>query len=234
MVKEGLSSEILHYELNINFLLSTTPAMCLNQVNLSTDAAQSSVGSNLMPIEEPMNSRAPRASYGPLVVASSIYFTPQRNSFVYVYPPPMISELLSTIEAYGLPKKTYLDPFYSNPDDVPYGPREYAGLVYHLQGDANRLSTLEEWQTNTLDPLSTGDKSRIISPGGWEYSSCPPSRRQINVWLKDNPPVVGKRAEMRSQVGFSRNCLYAILDLFDSLDRRAHSGKLVWAEIGSS
>lgn len=234
MVREGLSSEILHYELKINFLPSTTPAMCPDQVNFSTDAPQSSVGSNLMPIEEPTNSRAPRASYGPLVVASAIYLTPKRNSFVYVYPPPTTSELLSTIEAYGLPKKIYRDPFYSNPGDVPYRPREYAGLVYHLKGDANRLSTLEGWQTNTLDPLSTGDKPRIISPGGWEFSGCPPSRRRIKVWLKDNPPTVGKRAKMRSQVSFSRNCLYAILDLFYSLDRRAHSRKLIWAEISSS
>ena len=154
-----------------------------------------------------MGSRVPRASYGPSVVGFPTYPTPPQNSFVYVYPPPTIPELLSTIEDYGLPRKIYRDPFYSNADDIPCRPREYAGLVYHLQGDDSRLKTLEEWETKTFDPLATGDKSSVLSPGGWEYSNCPPSRRQTMVWLKDNPPIEDKRAKMRSQVCWSGNCL---------------------------
>ncbi|KAL4069612.1 hypothetical protein V8B97DRAFT_2024397 [Scleroderma yunnanense] len=149
-----------------------------------------------------VNSRVPRASYGASMVTSSYYPTPQRNSFVYVSPPPTISELLNTIEDHGLPRKMYRDPFYSKAEDVPYRPREYAGLVYHLKGDVSELGTLEEWQSKVFVPLATGDKSPLICPWGWEYLSCPPSRRQIKMWLKDNPPTVGKRTsqvEWRTQ-----------------------------------
>jgi hypothetical protein len=44
-----------------------------------------------------------------------------------------------------LPIQVCHDPFYSKKADALDGPREYAGLVYHLTGDEG-LDALKEWQ----------------------------------------------------------------------------------------
>jgi len=116
-----------------------------------------------------------------------------KNAYVYAIAPPPASELLSSLESYGLPSRVYQDPHYSKAEDVPERPWEFAGLVYRLKkGDG--LSVLEDWgSSSTTEPLekraSTEDRNIFedrfdrTGVGGWEYASTPPSVREVRGWL---------------------------------------------------
>ncbi|KAI9569796.1 hypothetical protein HD554DRAFT_2087438 [Boletus coccyginus] len=138
----------------------------------------------------------PRASYNSQPGSQSSARPSKGRIFVYAPPPPSTSELLSTLEHFGLPRRIYRDPFYSKKADVPDGPREYAGLVYRLKGRG--LDTLEEWQASENHVPSSSKASAPCS--GWEYASTPPSVRQVKKWLEENPLMPNKPATDNSQI----------------------------------
>ncbi|OCH96164.1 hypothetical protein OBBRIDRAFT_816122 [Obba rivulosa] len=119
---------------------------------------------------------------------------PNANGYLYKLPPPSATELLGSIESYGLPSKIYQAPYYSKENDAPEHSREYAGLVFHLKG-GNGLATLDEWKTGSDDfnvPLNaysfgSGGQLDRSSVYGWEYAGLPPSARQMRLWLNDHP-----------------------------------------------
>ena len=133
-----------------------------------------------------------------------------KNAFTYAIAPPPASELLSSLESYGLPSKIYQDPHYSRAEDVPERPWEFAGLVYRLKkGDG--LSALEEWEpSSTTAPLAKSafaedwnvfqDRFDRTGVGGWEYASTPPSVREVRRWLTSTTQAqVCQKPQVRSQ-----------------------------------
>ncbi|KAF8846392.1 hypothetical protein BDN67DRAFT_940224 [Paxillus ammoniavirescens] len=142
----------------------------------------------------------PRASYSSLT--GSLTFSPPSRgvSFAYAHIPPSTSELLGALEGFGLPSKIYRDPFYSKKADIPDGPREYAGLVYHLRG-GDGLDVLEEWQSSENCQVTVAKlQSLSMRFDGWEIACSPPSVRQVRKWLDENPAECVRKARMRSQI----------------------------------
>jgi DNA polymerase zeta len=123
------------------------------------------------------------------------------TAFVFAVPPPCSSELLRTIEMYGIPRRVYRNPYYSKHADAPEHPREYAGLLYHLKGGEG-LNTLDQWKSHGSQ-LHTGRNARRLKgtyfSWGWEYAALPPSKNQVKKWLKENPVQLTARAKMYSQ-----------------------------------
>jgi DNA polymerase zeta len=135
-----------------------------------------------------------------------------KNAFIYAIAPPPASELLSSLESYGLPSKVYQDPHYSKAEDVPERPWEFAGLVYRLKkGDG--LSALETWEpSSTAGPLAENapvedrnvfeDRFDRTGVGGWEYASAPPSVREVRGWLESVAKArLCEKPQARSQAG---------------------------------
>jgi DNA polymerase zeta len=139
----------------------------------------------------------PRVSFSRYIPPTSS----QTTAFVFAVPPPSSSELLRTIETYGVPRRVYRDPYYSKRADVPEHPREYAGLLYHLKGEG--LDTLDQWKSHESQ-LHTGRNARRLKgtylSWGWEYAAVPPSKTRVKQWLKENPVQLTTRAKMYSQV----------------------------------
>jgi DNA polymerase zeta len=145
------------------------------------------------------------------------------NAYIYVISPPSISELIGTLDEFTIPNKIYRDAYYSNEIDAPDNPREYAGLLYHLNG-GDGLSTLDEWGGGqsyvgmSNANLRSKSKARAMTQcdhtpsGGWEYASCPPSHREVKKWLtSDASRRLLKKSEIPSQVGSFRNPTHVIL-----------------------
>ncbi|PSS37734.1 hypothetical protein PHLCEN_2v427 [Hermanssonia centrifuga] len=104
--------------------------------------------------------------------------------YTYAATPPSVSELLSSLQAHGIPTKIYQDPWYSIESDAPEHPREYAGLVYHLKGGTG-TSILKEW-SSTEDTTQKDIKLHPDGISGWEYASAPPSTKEVRRWLEFN------------------------------------------------
>jgi DNA polymerase zeta len=138
----------------------------------------------------------PRASFSRHIPPTSSPTT----AFVFAVPPPCSSELLRTIEMYGIPRRVYRNPYYSKRADAPEHPREYAGLLYHLKGGEG-LNTLDQWKSHGSQ-LHTGRTRRwkgTYLSWGWEYAALPPSKKQVKKWLKENPVQLTTRAKVYSQ-----------------------------------
>lgn len=130
----------------------------------------------------------------------------QSRSFTYSQRPPTTAELLATLDYHGIPNKIYQDPFYSNEEDAPDHPREYAGLVYHLKGGVG-IGVLEDWVGHDrAEPASrSAIKNALIY--GWEYAGSPPSVKQTRRWLENNPfTEPSRKRKNTSQVCSSAKC----------------------------
>lgn len=144
----------------------------------------------------------PRASYKSQLESQPSTRLSKGRIVLYTPPPPSTSELLGTLEQFGLQARIYRDPFYSKKADVPDGPREYAGLVYRLKGGGG-FGSLEEWQANESHIRSASKATRLSVPcSGWEYASTPPSVREVKKWLEENPLKPGRPVTDNSQVAF--------------------------------
>ena len=114
-------------------------------------------------------------------------------------------ELVSTADDHNIPNKVYQEAYYSKEADAPDHAREYAGVLFRIPGGTG-LSALEEWVRQDKIPMPGMPKRkkgplrlpRVIGIDGWEYSRCPPSRREIQNWLVENPAPMetGKRKVM--------------------------------------
>ncbi|KAG6899937.1 hypothetical protein C0993_005137 [Termitomyces sp. T159_Od127] len=126
--------------------------------------------------------------------------TASLNQYKYSLAPPSLSILRGTMDDHGLHLKVYQSPYYSSLHDIPERPKEYAGLVYHIKG-GHGITHLHAWVDD-----GNSDAFDVLLPSspvlcGWEYSSSPPSNKEIRRWLiEDEKATCSKNLKLRSQV----------------------------------
>lgn len=157
------------------------------------------------------------ALIAPTAVHSSSSFptsmSTNANAYVYAISPPSISELVGSLDEFAIPNKIYREAYYSNESDALDKPREYAGLLYRLNGGEG-LSTLDDWGgVQSLGDmghakLETNGKGTAVrqcmqtTSAGWEYADSPPSHREVKKWLTtDAGKRLLKTSKVPSQVG---------------------------------
>ncbi|KAG1749999.1 uncharacterized protein EDB91DRAFT_1309620 [Suillus paluster] len=157
--------------------------------------ANAIVGHSSQRNEQPNLPRASFSRHIPLTSSSTTAFT-------FAVSPPSSSELLRTIETYGVLRRVYRNPYYSRRADASEHPREYAGLLYHLKGGEG-LDTLDQWKSHGSQ-LHMGRDARpsksTYMTWGWEYAALPPSKTQVKKWLKENPVQLSTKAKLHSQI----------------------------------
>ncbi|KAI9715895.1 MAG: hypothetical protein M1812_005715 [Candelaria pacifica] len=112
---------------------------------------------------------------------------------------PEANLLTSTLLPSGLPSVIYQDAYYSDEKDVPERPREYAGREFKLE--SNTVSYLPEFNSLGTSPTSTGERTGIVVDKrkeekafsrrrrgcmlqSWEIEALPPSKAEVQNWLK--------------------------------------------------
>ena len=142
------------------------------------------------------------------------YTSTPANHKVYEYAlnSPSVQELVATTDDHGIPSKVYQEVYYSKEADAPDHAKEYAGILFRIRGGTG-LSALEEWVGEDKTPIpgllkrqkGPSRLPKIVGIGGWEYAQCPPSRREIQSWLIENPIPIGtvkRKAVLASQVNY--------------------------------
>jgi DNA polymerase zeta len=116
--------------------------------------------------------------------------------------PPTVTEVLDTMQSYGLPDVIHQDAFYSMEKDVPPRMREYAGREFRLEG--NTLPFLPGFDPTGQSPATFGLKPengfaerrkadsmryerrrRQCSLKTWELAEPAPSYEEVNRWWED-------------------------------------------------
>lgn len=117
--------------------------------------------------------------------------------FVLHSQPPTAQEVLSTMQTYGLPDVIYRDAFYSQDEDVPRRPREYAGKEYRLGSDT--LPYLPDFDPKGESPATYGIKPEqgpdlaglelsykeqrmACTLRTWEIATPPPAFQEVSQW----------------------------------------------------
>ena len=96
-------------------------------------------------------------------------------------PPPTSAQLINSIESFGKSRVVYVDPFFSDPADVPPKAREYAGRRFRLRGNTIKFfSAFEHWTKREPVVLS----ARGSGTGSWEWAGRPPNVKETREWLR--------------------------------------------------
>ncbi|KAJ6575123.1 hypothetical protein B0H19DRAFT_1127258 [Mycena capillaripes] len=121
------------------------------------------------------------------------------NRYEYALAPPSVSRLLETVEAAGIPRKIYRQPFYSDSNDTPDKPREYGGFLYRVKGNEDALQHLDDWEEHDALPATNAFASLSLPySSGWEYGGgSPPSVRQIKKYLASEETRVPSKKPQR-------------------------------------
>lgn len=126
--------------------------------------------------------------------------------------PPTASEVCSTMKGFGLPDAVYQDAYYSNEDDVPPRPVEFAGREFRLR--SNALPFLPEFNpTGAAAPetepglgaaanaLTDAQRRRICTFRSWEIGAPPPTYDEVDSWWKEKIRMRREREEARERRG---------------------------------
>jgi hypothetical protein len=129
----------------------------------------------------------------------------------YHAPCPSTEKLLASLSDFDLPMKTYKDPFYSDPNDVPNRKREYAGRQYTVLGSS--LSFVKEFEHAIKSFGTAGLLSGKSFPHipTWEFATPPPKLSDLR-----------KTPIRKSEASYLSFC-DQIPTLIDFLDHFLHS-----------
>lgn len=122
--------------------------------------------------------------------------------------PPTLRDVVGTFEAYGLDAVEYVDPYYSNPADVPPKPKQFAGRRFLLK--SNTAADLPEFESElgTATPwLKTKRLQLTRAEAGWEYIPSPSSWRAVSAYCEEedrkrNAPSQLVRPTQKNKYGF--------------------------------
>lgn len=125
---------------------------------------------------------------------------PQRQRiFCFQTPSPSTAEVLSTLNDDFRPPVIYKDAYYSNENDVPERPREYAGREFKLESDT--IPFLPDFDPTGMSPAMFGEKTPVVldrvaqedddcvrrrkcSLRVWEIAETPPTYQEVLDWLQ--------------------------------------------------
>jgi DNA polymerase zeta len=160
----------------------------------------SSIGMSRSPYESPVVPSRPQ-----------LWWTGSTTMFFIGNGPPSATEVCSTMQSYGLPDVIYQDAFYSNDNDVPPRPREYAGREYRLGG--NTIPYLPIFDPTGQSPATFGIKPESgpdlaemelayrkqqsrCTLRSWEIANPPPTLAEVKEWWAE-------KKKRRNQRGLS-------------------------------
>ncbi|KAL2260191.1 hypothetical protein VTK26DRAFT_5878 [Humicola hyalothermophila] len=120
--------------------------------------------------------------------------------FLISKPPPSSEEVCATMDSYGLPDVIYQDAYYSNDNDVPPRPREYAGREYRIDG--NSVPYLPDFDATGQSQAALGVKPESgpnlaemelayeqqqdrCTLKSWEIAEPPPTFAEVSKWWKE-------------------------------------------------
>ncbi|KAJ4486146.1 hypothetical protein J3R30DRAFT_3444599 [Lentinula aciculospora] len=171
-----------------------------------------------------------KAAISQTVWSRAKILTPSKHTYLYSNPPPSTSQLLSTVEDFGLKSMIYRAPFYSDERDAPPRPREYAGLVYNLKGGEG-ITHLDNWVSEHDSQDTTNNPSSSViqvdpNVGGWEYAGVPPSATEVRKWLRSlegelKPTQIASRTQIQGPTQVNKYGLKASPMKMDGSTSRA-------------
>lgn len=130
----------------------------------------------------------------------SFEFAPGTSPCIFRVTGPSANEVVSTLQDHGRPSVVYQKPHYSDENDVPERPRQYAGREFRLESDT--LHYLPEFDSSASIPAMFGEQyftsfdrehqasidqkmRESCTARVWELAAVPPSRSEVIEWFEN-------------------------------------------------
>ncbi|MCJ1385710.1 DNA polymerase zeta [Xylographa soralifera] len=152
----------------------------------------------------------------PSMVHKTFNISFSQRIFIFASFPPGMSEVSSMMQIAKAPSAVYQDAFYSNEEDVPERPREYAGREFKL--GSITASYLPNFDATGKSLASLGEKSgvfidryidekrfrrlrRACTIRSWEIGEPPPTWLEIHRWIVADKFSTSPQAQSLQQRG---------------------------------
>ncbi|APA07252.1 hypothetical protein sscle_02g020220 [Sclerotinia sclerotiorum 1980 UF-70] len=125
-------------------------------------------------------------------------------------PPPSAQYISSTMSNFNIPTVLYQDAFYSNEEDVPERPREWAGREFKL--GSTSLPFLPDFDPSATSDATFGLRSVVLSDKTkdeeiyhhrrrecslrvWTFAETPPTYADVHCWARNETLRQGNKSE---------------------------------------
>ncbi|ORE18622.1 ribonuclease H-like protein [Rhizopus microsporus] len=112
---------------------------------------------------------------------TQIAHKPAQMEFVYVHPPPTITEEDPIMK--NIPNVIYKEPFYSKLSDVPTYPTSFNGQEFKLK--CNTINSLKEFKSRYFHMRQKRNEASKVTIRHWAPTNPPPSFKEVQAWLED-------------------------------------------------
>ncbi|KAI3478274.1 hypothetical protein L1887_59798 [Cichorium endivia] len=125
--------------------------------------------------------------------------SPQSNSrkrlFTFHEPSPSTRTVVETFSLFSVARTLHPEPFFSDPQDLPARPREYAGRMFQFQSRTlPYLRPFEHWHKSSTDEAS---KQAIPRKLYWQFGPPPPTMLEARAWRQKEKIVEKQRSKNR-------------------------------------
>ncbi|ETS63148.1 hypothetical protein PaG_02928 [Moesziomyces aphidis] len=125
--------------------------------------------------------------------------SPQSNSrkrlFTFHEPSPSTGTVVETFSLFSVARTLHPEPFFSDPQDLPARPREYAGRMFQFQSRTlPYLRPFEHWHKSSTDEAS---KQAIPRRLYWQFGPPPPTMLEARAWRQKEKIVEKQRSKNR-------------------------------------
>lgn len=145
---------------------------------------------------------------------------PQHHIQCFWQVPPSHADVETSMFSLGLPPVIYQDAYYSDEKDVPERARDYAGRGFKLE--SNTVPYLAAFDPTGTSAATFGEKPAIVIDGAkeeiaherrrrccglrnWEILEAPPTRVEVEHWLKGAPAPAGKDPSLEPKASAKTN-----------------------------
>ncbi|GAC92644.1 hypothetical protein PHSY_000198 [Pseudozyma hubeiensis SY62] len=138
-------------------------------------------------------SKTRRPEMLPLLPSSA----PRKRLIAFHEPAPSLRTVVETFPLFSIVRQVHPEPFFSDPNDIPTRPREYAGRMFQFQSRTLPfLRTFEHWNQSGEPAPSTqpGKPPRRLH---WQFGPPPPTVLEARAWRQKEKVVEKQRSKRR-------------------------------------
>ncbi|SPO23464.1 probable catalytic subunit of DNA polymerase zeta UPR-1 [Ustilago trichophora] len=120
-----------------------------------------------------------------------------KRLFTFHEPAPSIRTVVETFPLFSIVRQVHPEPFFSDPNDVPARPREYAGRMFQFQSRTlPYLLSFEHWHPSPSNAVSQSSKPPPRRPY-WQFGPPPPTMLEARAWRQKEKIVEKQRSKRR-------------------------------------
>lgn len=110
---------------------------------------------------------------------------------------PSLRDVVGTFPLFSIARQIHLEPFFSNPSDLPARPREYAGRMFHFQSHSlPYLRSFDHWDQKSEHVAST-QKDKPPKRLYWQFGPPPPTLLEARAWRQKEKVIERQRSKRR-------------------------------------